>query len=264
MGKKRNATERVAEDDEAALDEELAEEDLLERHALAADLDNGLKGKDTIDDQAGITRCLNLVMDDSAPFLETLVLDYAAPLEAASDDDLEREVAIYNATLTAVREGRRRLVEEHGEPFERPEDFFCEMMKSDTHMARVKDELIFQQKKMEAFEKRKERQHQLKFNKAVKAEKVASQAAKKKDALEEAVAFRKQAAVRGKSLETGRPARKSRKREAKDRRWGFGGRKRGLKRNDAKSINDMSDFHPTRGKTKRKAPQSPPRKRKKR
>ena len=71
---------------------------------------------------------------------------------------MEREVAFYNSTLGMVRDARDRLVAS-GEPYKRPEDFFCEMIKSDTHMAKVKDSLIFQQKKMKAFEQRKERQH---------------------------------------------------------------------------------------------------------
>lgn len=80
-------------------------------------------------------------------------------------DDLARELAFYESSLAAVKEGRRRL-KAQGVSWKRPEDFFCEMIKSDSHMNRVKERLIFEQKKMEAFEQRKERQSQKKFSKA--------------------------------------------------------------------------------------------------
>jgi len=157
------------------------------------------------------------------------------------------------------------------------------MVKSDAHMARVKDELIFQQKKMDAFEKRKERQHQLKYSKAVQAERLKQKAAQRKEALREARDLSKGAdaarrrllgdddagdpadALKGGGTPASSPRRapsrfkksSSRKQDAKDRKWGFGGRKRGAKRNDAKSIADMGDFRPKRGKAagphKRKA-----------
>jgi len=38
--------------------------------------------------------------------------------------------------LAAVREGRKRLLA-HNVPYKRPEDFFCDMLKSDEHMAKV-------------------------------------------------------------------------------------------------------------------------------
>jgi rRNA-processing protein EBP2 len=46
------------------------------------------------------------------------------------------QVAFYQSALSAVVEGRRRLVAQ-GVPYKRPEDFFCDMLKSDGHMAKV-------------------------------------------------------------------------------------------------------------------------------
>lgn len=42
----------------------------------------------------------------------------------------------YNHTLEAALEGRRRLAE-LGIPVHRPEDFFCENVKTDLHMTKV-------------------------------------------------------------------------------------------------------------------------------
>jgi len=52
-------------------------------------------------------------------------------------DDLARETAFYRVALAAVKEGRARLAK-HNVPYKRPEDFFCDMLKSDDHMARVR------------------------------------------------------------------------------------------------------------------------------
>ncbi len=46
-----------------------------------------------------------------------------------------------NHSLLAVREGRQRL-QALGVPTRRPDDYFCEHIKSDVHMARVSGELV--------------------------------------------------------------------------------------------------------------------------
>ena len=179
------------------------------------------------------------------------------------DDDLEREVAFYNMTLALVQEGREKVLALK-EKFKRPGDFFCEMLKSDAHMARVKDDLIFQQKKMEALEKRKERQQTLKFSKAVQERAKMEKAEQKKAGQREVAEWRAEAAKKrgsgalldddkgddfpGAGGGPNKKPRKSFKQLNKDKKWGFGGRKRGLKKNDSKSIADLSGFNPTRGK----------------
>ena len=51
----------------------------------------------------------------------------------------------------------------------RPKDYFCEQVKSDAHMAKIKDRLLLEEKKIERFEKRLERDSNRKFNKQVAA-----------------------------------------------------------------------------------------------
>ena len=53
-------------------------------------------------------------------------------------------------------------------PISRPDDFFAEMLKTDTHMKRVKGRLLQQQKKMQTFEENKNKQESKKFHKAIK------------------------------------------------------------------------------------------------
>jgi len=69
-------------------------------------------------------------------------------------DDLKRETIFYNITLEAIKEGRKKCEDEFI-PYLRPDDFFAEMIKTDNHMAKIKDRLIYERKKMEATEKRK-------------------------------------------------------------------------------------------------------------
>ena len=97
----------------------------------------------------------------------------------AVGDDLKREVGFYDLALTLAREGRNKLTE-LGEPVRRPKDFFCEMVKSDQHMARVKESLVVQQKKISAVEKRKAEKAQKKYAKQVQAEAEAEKSERKK------------------------------------------------------------------------------------
>ncbi len=48
-----------------------------------------------------------------------------------------RQMAFYANSLSAVKEARE-LLAKHKVPYKRPEDFFCDMLKSDEHMARVR------------------------------------------------------------------------------------------------------------------------------
>jgi len=81
------------------------------------------------------------------------------PLDLAEKDvhdDIKREVSFYNLALAGV-EKCAKLCDKYKIPFTRPLDFFAEMIKSDEHMGKVKDRLIFESKKMDAFEQVSER-----------------------------------------------------------------------------------------------------------
>lgn len=94
------------------------------------------------------------------PWIETL--DVCAPEDVAlenPDDDLKREVALYvpmrggerrmphlpsptcgcsyNIALGSVKVARAKL-DTLGEAHKRPDDYFAEMLKTDTHMQRVR------------------------------------------------------------------------------------------------------------------------------
>jgi len=198
------------------------------------------------------------------PWVEQLDVVSASKIEVEDvHDDLARELAFYEMALTAVKEGRERLKAE-GVGWRRPDDFYCEMVKSDSHMAKIKDKLIFEQKKMEAFEQRKNRQSQKKFAKATASDLQRDKAAVKKTNIEEVTKWRKDNSERRKQgladgdgeldnmldvENQGRandaPESKSRKRKADDRKYGNGGIKnKKATRNDDRALENMRDFNP--------------------
>ncbi|KAK1942206.1 putative rRNA-processing protein EBP2 [Phytophthora citrophthora] len=212
---------------------------------------------------------LALVKDwDSKPLPWVETLDTCVvPLELESvHDDLKREVAFYNNTLAMVRMAKDRLKKD-GVAYKRPDDYFAEMLKSDAHMAKVKDKLIYEQKKITAVEERKKSQAHRKVAKEIQAEKVKERNQQKKDTLEAVKQWKKRkgndkrgglkddddteldSIVSGKRKHGGddrdganKKPRVNKAREAKNAKFGFGGKRRHAKSNTKESTNDMSKF----------------------
>ena len=171
------------------------------------------------------------------PFVETLCVVAEEELDVPDvEDDLRRELEFYNQALRAVKRGRSQL-DEAGVVHMRPIDYFAEMVKSDEHMGRVKQQLLFEKQKMEAFEKRKQQKEYKKYAKQVQAEKQKQKAEKKRKSKDIAEEFKSKP-----SGNVRKPSTVSRKRSAIDKKFGFGGKKKGKKRNDAQSTNDTSGF----------------------
>ncbi|CAN0096491.1 unnamed protein product [Ectocarpus sp. 4 AP-2014] len=203
-------------------------------------------------------------MERAIPWEETLTVS-DVPLELEDvHDDLKREVSFYNNALEAVKRGRSLLVAANV-PYKRPEDFLCEMVKTDAHMDKIKDKLIFEQQKMDAFEQRKARQEQRKYAKELNSNKVAEKSKRKKEGLEEIEQWKKGAKrSRGGPLadddgldavlsgnkaggREGGPGGRNTKREAKNKKFGFGGKKREKGQSDPRSLNDLSQYNPKQG-----------------
>lgn len=117
-------------------------------------------------------------------------------------------------------------------------------------MAKVKDRLIFENKKMDAVAQRKSNKEQMLRSKEKRANKLAEKAKRKKDHFKAVDEWAKTAASnRGGALGeddddflTGKGNKK--KRMAADRKYGFGGKRGRFKQNDRKSLDDMSSFNP--------------------
>ena len=168
------------------------------------------------------------------------------PAVADVNDDLARETHFYEQALGSANEAIRRL-KELGVPVKRPRDYYAEMVKSDEHMKRVRAELIFEQTAQETREERRKAREQKRYGKQVQAEKLKERTLKKKESIKNLDKWRKQRkqnnyaeedakapegfedGFRSKDSPKGRKRSTQetrQKREFKNEKFGFGGRKR--------------------------------------
>ena len=122
------------------------------------------------------------------------------------------------------------------------------------HMAKIKDRLIFENKKIEAVAQRKANREQKLRSKESHANKLAEKAKRKKDHLRQVEEWAKSAASnRGGARDDGEDdaylarmggGRVSKKRQAADRKYGYGGKRGRFKQMDRKTLNDTSSFNP--------------------
>jgi rRNA-processing protein EBP2 len=126
------------------------------------------------------------------------------------------------------------------------------------HMAKVKDRLIFEGKKIEAVAQRKSNKEQKLRAKESQANRLAEKSKRKREHFQQVEEWANSAAKqRGGALRddvddqflNGRNNRNSgngpnKKRQAADRKFGYGGKKGRFKQNDRQSLNDMSGFNP--------------------
>jgi len=216
----------------------------------------------SINNKAALLEAAEGFETNSLPFAENLsVVCPEKPIEFEPQDDLKREVFFYHQAVTAVKLAREEL-QKNNVPYHRPADFFAEMLKSDQHMTRVKDRLLKEKQKMESVEKRRSIQSQKKISKQVQEEVKRDKQAQKKNAAAKIQDWRKQQAkkrggdglladkddgledaisemtqTRKRTLDSDSNQR-NRKREAADKKFGHGGKKRGSKRPDAKSFSE--------------------------
>ncbi|ORY19523.1 eukaryotic rRNA processing protein EBP2-domain-containing protein [Clohesyomyces aquaticus] len=197
------------------------------------------------------------------------------------EDDLNRELAFYKQSLSAVKEARQKLTKE-GVKFSRPADYFAEMVKSDEHMGKIKQKLVDDAAGKKAAAEARRQRDLKKFGKQVQVAKIQERAKEKRDTLEKINLLKRKrqgadlpntheedlfdveldktasnAPSKSKSPKTPRsgPGANSNprrggdrgdrddrggnpKRQKKDAKYGFGGKKRHAKSNDAFSSAD--------------------------
>eukprot|EP01041_Mallomonas_annulata_P010172 gene10172-21204_t len=216
------------------------------------------KAKNTYN-KDGLFQSLEAVGTESLPFVQSMqVCDFE--LDVPDDNnDLERELAFYNHALLAVKSARN-LLESANIPTRRPTDYFCEHVKTDSHMTKIKDNLILEEKKIAALELRKQRELNRTFNKQVSTLRKEEKSKNTKEQIESVNKLRKKRAFSAtdkedndesfnKLLDDQEPRQKSLKRMRMDKKYGHGGKDgKTRKLNDRKSINDMSAFSPKGGK----------------
>ncbi|KAJ2984240.1 hypothetical protein NQ176_g85 [Zarea fungicola] len=212
---------------------------------------------------------ISIPTDKAVPFAthQTIVSssDTADSIPDVSDD-LQRELAFYTQCLEAARQGRTRLLAE-GVPFSRPKDYFAEMVKEDAHMEKVKAKLVEEASAKKASSEARKQRDLKKFGKQVQVAKLQERQKAKRETLEKIKTLKRkrqesngdvgtkegdlfdvavddeiskhsQRAGEGRSS-----AASNKKRQRKDDKYGFGGKKRHSKSGDAMSSGDLSGFN---------------------
>ncbi|KAF2489899.1 Ebp2-domain-containing protein [Lophium mytilinum] len=220
----------------------------------------------TINNTTALTAALHRIQLplSKMDFSEHQSVTTSEPVEITDvEDDLNRELAFYKQSLSAVTEARK-LLKKEGAAFSRPVDYFAEMVKSDEHMGKIKQKLIDSAASKKASADARRQRDLKKFGKQVQIAKLQERDKAKRETLDKISLLKRKR--QGQDLtktneedlfdvtldETAKPSRSERKdakdgrpnpkRQKKDEKHGFGGKKRFAKSNDAKSSADMSGF----------------------
>ncbi|KAF7161507.1 hypothetical protein CNMCM5623_007078 [Aspergillus felis] len=222
----------------------------------------------TINNSAAISASIKRIsfITSKTPFSEHNSLVSREPIEVTDpNDDLNRELAFYKVCQAAASEARS-LLKKEGVPFTRPGDYFAEMVKTDEHMSKIKKKLYDEAAaKKAAAEARKQRDLK-KFGKQVQVAKLQQRHKEKRETLEKINELKKKRKAdksgitdndndlfdiaiensdkpdsrkRSRGNEGGGP---SMKRQKKNEKYGFGGKKRHSKSGDAVSSGDLRNF----------------------
>jgi len=234
--------DRIPEDHEEDSDEEL-------RVAIATGLIqpgskitiSGQKNKrPDINNVEALQQKLNAIKN-KLDWTERLDLTIEIPVENDEEgnplikDDFAREdhfqkVATEGARVGVIRSKRAGL------PLLRPKDYFAEMAKSDEQMGKVKANLLSQKSKIEKRDKIRQMRQQKKFAKDVQKQAKVKKQEERKVAKEEIKMIKKKGEagiVDFNKVKKEPMKRKFSKKEMKNAKYGFGGKKD--KRNDAES-----------------------------
>ncbi|KAL6900241.1 eukaryotic rRNA processing [Trichoderma evansii] len=225
---------------------------------------------------------ISIPTDKSAPFAShQSIVSATETSESIPDvsDDLQRELAFYSQCLEAVRLGRSRLISE-GVPFSRPKDYFAEMVKEDAHMEKIKTKLVEEASAKKAAAEARKLRDLKKFGKQVQVSKLQERQKAKRETLDKIKTLKrkrqehnsdvgtkeadifdvsvdneiaKHSQRSGSTRQSGARAPNA-KRQKKNEKFGFGGKKRHAKSGDAVSSGDLSRFDVKRMKSKASRP----------
>ncbi|KAG2176537.1 hypothetical protein INT44_007200 [Umbelopsis vinacea] len=255
---------KIVQEDELMEQEPVSLEDLDASDIDDEDGDLILEQKVTINNEAALKRITEEFRLKDLPWIETMAVTSTEPIELEDvHDDLKRELAFYQQALEAAKIGREK-VKATGLPFTRPDDYFAEMVKSDEHMEKIRQRLLDETAGVKASEDAKRQRDLKKFGKKVQVEKLQERQKKKSEDMEKIKMLkRKRKGAEDFSTEDfdieldggadDKSNKKSKrggpsKREKKDSKYGFGGKKRHAKSNTAESSADVGGFNPKKNK----------------
>jgi len=202
------------------------------------------------------------------PWVDTLAVDGQTdkPDALTAKDGVKLESTFLSMAGDAVKEAFRRL-KVMNVPFNRPADFYAEMLKTDKQMYLIKQRAAEEQRRIKIVENRRNNQAAKKFAKKAKSKKLEAKAKERAENLDDIKTWRKNnkrdnaddndlEAILDKtnSRQKGKQQLpvKSAKRKAADAKFGFGGKKKRVKSNTADSTNDMKASPWTKSRSKGK------------
>lgn len=159
-------------------------------------------------------------------------------------NDFRREMTFHRQAQAAVVEGMNRL---HAlkVPTKRPEDYFAEMAKTDEHMQKIRSNLAAKQQGQAKSERLKQIRDQRKMGKLIQRQARVQKDTEKREMLDKLKKFRKGKLKNLDFLDDNRKTTATTsKRKARDSKFGFGGKKRGMKRNTKDSSMDTGGSKP--------------------
>ncbi|KAF7987719.1 hypothetical protein HCN44_003582 [Aphidius gifuensis] len=156
-------------------------------------------------------------------------------------NDFKRETTFHRQAQAAVIDAISRI-KKLGIPTIRPDDYFAEMVKTDEHMHKVRENLAKKQVAAQRSEKVRQLRQQRKVGKQMQIEATLKKHADKKQVLDELKKFRKGVRKDLDFLDDKKKPVVSKNKKMKDSKFGFGGKKRGSKLNTRESAADMSEW----------------------
>jgi len=176
------------------------------------------------------------------------------PAEDPVLNDFRRETMFHRQAQSAVIDGIARI-KKLGILTIRPDDYFAEMAKTDDHMHKVRENLMKKQVAAQRSERVRQLRQQRKVGKQMQIEATLKKHAEKRKMLEEVKKYRKgirqdldflddkKKPAGGKKFDgkTG-DKRNLAKMKMKSSKYGFGGKKKGMKQNTRDSAADVSEY----------------------
>ncbi|XP_065210410.1 probable rRNA-processing protein EBP2 homolog [Planococcus citri] len=188
---------------------------------------------DIINEQAELAPELSVELKEQEEFVKTGRSDNLAL------NEFKRETMFHRQAQLAAMEGLAR-VKAQGIPTIRPNDYFAEMMKTDEHMQKVRHSLLEKQAGLERSEKVKKMRTERKLAKKKQVESTLRKQKDKRELMENIKKYRKGMRTDLDFLENksqqDNPSRKvNKKRQMKNEKFGFGGKKGKFKNNNIDS-----------------------------
>ncbi|XP_072379395.1 probable rRNA-processing protein EBP2 homolog [Diabrotica undecimpunctata] len=159
-------------------------------------------------------------------------------------NDFKREMMFHRQAQAAILDSIPKL-KDMGVLTKRPDDYFAEMAKTDAHMQKIREHLMTKQEQQKRSERVKQLRQQRKEGKMLQVQTKLQRQQEKKDMLAQVKKVRKGMSkdldfLDGKNKSSAR--KMAEKRKMKDKKFGFGGKKKGMKRNTRDSAADITEF----------------------